>query len=415
MNTADTYSQFVLPTYGRFQLVPERAEGVYLWDNEGKRYLDFCTGIATCSVGHCHPAVTKAIQDQAATLVHCSNLYQIPQQAELAKLLVEKFVGTPGKVFFGNSGAEANDGMIKTARRYGHARPNANGEARYEIITFDKSFHGRTLGSMSATAQEKIQVGFTPLLAGFRYVPFNDSSALADAIGEHTVGIMFEPVQGEGGVNVADESFITTISQLADKHDLLLLLDEVQAGLGRCGTKMGYQAVSTSLKPDIVSWAKGLGGGIPIGAFWVSDRSIDDDGTTLSSLMGPGSHGSTYGGNPLVSAGALAVLKEILQLEENIHAREKQIRETIASWNHPLITEVRGKGLLLGIGLVSEKFNLKEGQMAGLKLCAALMDAGMLTVPAGPDTLRLLPPLNVTEQEIDDALTILKTVLDSNL
>ncbi len=415
MNTADTYSQFVLPTYGRFQLVPERAEGVYLWDNEGKRYLDFCTGIATCSVGHCHPAVTKAIQDQAATLVHCSNLYQIPQQAELAKLLVEKFVGTPGKVFFGNSGAEANDGMIKTARRYGHARPNANGEARYEIITFDKSFHGRTLGSMSATAQEKIQVGFTPLLAGFRYVPFNDSAALADAIGEHTVGIMFEPVQGEGGVNVADESFITTISQLADKHDLLLLLDEVQAGLGRCGTKMGYQAVSTSLKPDIVSWAKGLGGGIPIGAFWVSDRSIDDDGTTLSSLMGPGSHGSTYGGNPLVSAGALAVLKEILQLEENIHAREKQIRETIASWNHPLITEVRGKGLLLGIGLVSEKFNLEEGQMAGLKLCAALMDAGMLTVPAGPDTLRLLPPLNVTEQEIDDALTILKTVLDSNL
>lgn len=399
---------YLLPTYANFPLTAVRGEGSRLWDSEGNSYLDFCAGIATCSIGHCHPALSQAISQQASTLMHCSNLYQIPQQKELARTLVEDFVKTPGKVFFGNSGAEANDGMIKTARRFGHARPQANGDARYEIITFNSSFHGRTLGSMAATAQEKIHTGFTPLLSGFRYVPFNDPEALKAAINETTVGILLEPIQGEGGVNVAKPEFLKTVTELSQENDLLLMLDEIQCGLGRTGTAMGWQSIYPELKPDTISWAKGLGGGFPIGAFYVSDRAIDDQGNPLSSLMDAGSHGSTYGGNPLACAAALAVLTEIQasDLIQNATTQEQRIKGEIESWNHPLIENIRGKGLLLG-------FALAPGKLEAPVLCKALMADGLLTVPAGPNTLRWLPPLNVSNDEVDEALKILKNTLDS--
>jgi acetylornithine/succinyldiaminopimelate/putrescine aminotransferase len=229
MNTVDTFAQYVLPTYGRFPIVPVKGRGTYLWDDQGKKYLDFCTGIAVCSIGHCHPALTAAIQKQAGELLHVSNLFQIPQQAELAKVIVENHVKIPGKVFFSNSGAEANDGLIKMARRFGHKNRQANGEARYEVITFSQSFHGRTLGSMAATAQAKIHEGFDPLLPGFRYSLFNDLTALASAISPITAAILLEPIQGEGGVYSATPEFLQGIVALAKKHDLLVLFDEVQA------------------------------------------------------------------------------------------------------------------------------------------------------------------------------------------
>jgi len=406
---------YLLPTYANFPLTAVRGEGVRLWDDAGKCYLDFCAGIATCSLGHCHPKLFKAVSSQASTLMHCSNLYQIPQQKELARTLVEDFVKTPGKIFFGNSGAEANDGMIKTARRFGHARPNKNGDARYEVITFTSSFHGRTLGSLAATAQAKVHEGFDPMLPGFRYVPFNDLEALSAAINETTAGIMLEPIQGEGGVNVAGADFLKGIAELCKKHDLLLMLDEIQCGLGRTGADMGWQSICPELKPDTISWAKGLGGGFPIGAFYVSDRAIDDQGTELSSLMGAGSHGSTYGGNPLACSAALAVLKEIqdADLASNVQEREQQIRDAITSWNHPVITEIRGNGLLLGFGLNTQSLSTPEGITPAGHLCKALIANSLLTVPAGPETLRWLPPLNVTESEVGEALEILKNTLDS--
>lgn len=347
--------------------------------------------------------------------MHCSNLYQIPLQQELATTIVEEFVKIPGKVFFSNSGAEANDGMIKTARRFGHARPNQSGEPRYEVITFNNSFHGRTLGSMAATAQSKIQQGFDPMLPGFRYVPLNDIDALTNAISDITAGIMLEPIQGEGGINEVTPEFLHCVNRLCRENDLLLMLDEVQCGLGRTGTLNGWQAFCPELEPDTISWAKSLGGGFPIGAFWTSDRIIDDKGTPLSALMNAGSHGSTYGGNPLACAASLSVLHEISasNLPANAARQEKRIRKEVESWQHPSITDIRGKGLLLGFALNADTIPCDDNMTPALQLCKALMKNGLLTVPAGSDTLRWLPPLNVSDDEIDQALKILKNTIDS--
>jgi len=399
---------YILPTYANFPLTAIRGLGSRLWDDQGNEYLDFCAGIATCSLGHCHPAQVEAITAQAKTLIHCSNLYQIPKQKMLAEAIVTQFIQSPGKVFFGNSGAEANDGAIKTARRFGHAHPDTKGNPRYEIITFNSSFHGRTLGSMAATGQEKIQTGFTPLLSGFRYVDYNDLDALKSAISSNTVGILLEPIQGEGGVHCATPEFLQGVADLCKKHDLLLMLDEVQTGIGRTGALMGWKSICPDLKPDTVTMAKGLGGGFPIGAFYVSDRAIDSEGTELSSLMDAGSHGSTYGGNPLACSSALAVLSEIqsADLLKNATRQEQRIRQEVARWNSPIITEIRGCGLLLG-------FALEPDTILAPALCKALMDNRLLTVPAGPNTLRWLPALNVTDDEIDQALSILKKTLDS--
>jgi acetylornithine/N-succinyldiaminopimelate aminotransferase len=414
-NTADRYSEHVLHTYARFPIEPARGSGVRLEDRSGRVFLDFCMGIATCSLGHAHPRLITAIRDQAATLLHCSNLYHIPQQAELAEEINTHHVKLPGKLFFSNSGAEANDGLIKSARRFGHHRPQADGSPRYEVLTFRQSFHGRTLGSMAATGQEKIQQGFDPLLPGFRYLPFNDIEALGSSIRPETAALLLEPVQGEGGVNVATAEFLRIAAEICRKHDLLLMFDEVQAGFGRCGDAMAWRRIAPEIKPDAISWAKGMGGGIPIGSFWLSDRTIDDAGTPLPSLMGPGSHGSTYGGNPLVCAASLAVLREIREanLAENATRQETRIRETITAWNHPAIREIRGLGLLIGLGLHADAIPCAEGRTPALELVMRLIENGLLTVPAGPDTLRLLPPLNVTDAEIDEALAILHDTLSA--
>ncbi len=413
MSTAETLQQHVLPTYGRFPLVPVRGEGCRLWDDAGTSYLDFCMGIAVCSLGHCHPRLVEAIRHQAGELLHCSNLYQIRLQAELAEEINVHHVRMPGKNFFSNSGAEANDGLIKSARRFGHKRPQPDGAPRYEVITFLQSFHGRTLGAMSATGQSKIQEGFDPLLPGFRYLPFNNLAALENAIRPETAAILLEPIQGEGGVNPATPEFLRAVAELCKKHDLLLFLDEVQAGFGRCGDAMAWRMIAPEINPDGISWAKGMGGGVPIGAFWLSDRAIDDTGTALSSLMGPGSHGSTYGGNPLVCAASLAVLKEIREkgLAANALVQEGRIRETVHSWNLPIVTEVRGKGLLLGIALDPALIPTPEGKTAALVVVGKLMERGLIVPPAGPNTFRLLPPLNVTASEIDEALSIIHSVL----
>ena len=394
-------------------MVPCRGEGSYLWDEAGKRYLDFCTGIAVCSLGHCHPRLVAAIREQAGQLLHCSNLYQIPQQAELAAEINEHHVRLPGKVFFSNSGAEANDGMIKSARRFGHKCPQPDGSPRFEVVTFQLSFHGRTLGSLSATGQAKIQEGFDPLLPGFRYLPFNDVAALKAGIRPETAAILLEPIQGEGGVNVATPEFLRAVAATCCQHNLLLMFDEVQTGFGRCGDAMAWRTIAPELEPDGISWAKGLGGGVPIGAFWLSDRAIDAANTPLASLMGPGSHGSTYGGNPLVCAAALAVLKEIREqdLVANVRRQEARIRAAIASWQLPVITAVRGLGLLLGIGLDTALIPTPEGKTPALVVVSKLMERGLLVPAAGPQTIRLLPPLNVSDAEVDEALAILKAAL----
>ncbi|MDP5006696.1 MAG: acetylornithine transaminase, partial [Verrucomicrobiales bacterium] len=342
----------ILPTYGRFPLTLVKGEGTRVWDEAGKSYLDFCSGIAVCALGHSPKVLVDAISNQAATLIHCCNLYHIPQQEELATLIVEKHVKLPGKVFFSNSGAESNDGLIKSARRYGHANPQADGSPRYEVLSFNQSFHGRTLAGISATGQDKVKEGFNPLPTGFRHLPFNDLDALTAAIAPETVAIILEPIQGEGGVNLATPEFLRGVAELCKKHDLLLLMDEVQVGFGRCGDPMAWREIAPELEPDGISWAKGMGGGFPIGSFWLSAR--------IAPLMGPGSHGTTYGGSPLACAASLAVLKEIAdkKLIENVRAQEAYIRKTIAAWNHPLVTEVRGKGLLLGIGLDIEKMDI---------------------------------------------------------
>ena len=413
MSTADLFATHVLPTYARLPLVPVRGAGARLWDEAGKSYLDFCTGIAVCSLGHCHQRLVEAIREQAGTLIHCSNLYQIPQQAELAEEINTHHVRLPGRLFFSNSGAEANDGLIKSARRFGHKRPQADGSPRCEVITFSQSFHGRTLGAMSATAQAKIHEGFDPLLPGFRYLPFNDVAALENGIRPETVAILLEPIQGEGGVHVATPEFLRAVASVCRKHDLLLMFDEVQAGFGRCGDSMAWRMIAPGIEPDAISWAKGMGGGVPIGAFWLSDRAIDDAGTALSSLMGPGSHGSTYGGNPLVCAASLAVLQEIREQELAAHSllMEVRIRETIRSWTLSCITGVRGSGLLLGIALDPARIAVPDGKTAALTVVSSLMENGLLVPAAGPETIRLLPPLNVTEDEIDEALAILERTL----
>lgn len=403
MTTTEKTKQYVLETYGRFPLTVARGKGTRVWDERGREYLDFCSGIATCSLGHCHPALTKAIAEQSTTLMHCSNLYYIGQQADLAELIVERVVGHPGKIFFSNSGAEANDGLIKFARRFGQAT------GRYEVITFNKSFHGRTIGAMTATAQTKIHEGFDPLPTGFTYVEPNNLDAVKAALTDKTTAFLLEPIQGEGGVNPMTREFLEGLSGLAKEKDILLLLDEVQCGFGRTGDLNGYDTIASGLAPDGISWAKGMGGGFPIGSFYVAEKHAH--------LLGPGSHGSTYGGNALACAASKAVIETIIaeNLTENVKAREAQIRETIAGWNHPAITEVRGHGLLLGIGLKPDALDIPKEKAASIHLCAALIEKGLLVPPAGPEIIRLLPPLNVSADEVDQALQLVKAAFDDHL
>jgi len=385
------YAEYVIPTYGRFDLDIARGQGGRVWDFSGGEYLDFGAGIAVCSLGHAHPEVTEAVTKQAATLVHTSNLYRTQPQALLAQRLVQ--VTGPGKVFFCNSGAEANEGLIKLTRKFGSET------GRYEIITFNNSFHGRTMAGISATAQDKVKKGFAPLLEGFTHLPYGNLEAVRAAIGPKTAGILLEPVQGEGGIHIAEAEFLRGLRALCDEYDLLLLFDEIQCGLGRTGNWCGWKSLAPEISPDGVSWAKGIANGFPLGAFWASNSR------GLSDLLGPGTHGTTYGGNPVSCAAGLTVLEIIERdgLIQGATALGARLKDGLLALKSAKVREVRVLGLMIGIDLV-------DGVVA-LDVVKALMAQGLLTIPAGERVVRLLPPLNVTPAEIDEALAIIGRVL----
>jgi acetylornithine/N-succinyldiaminopimelate aminotransferase len=416
--------QYVLPNYSRFPIWPERGEGPYLWDSTGKKYLDFAGGVAVCPLGHAHPEVADAIAHQARTLIHVSNWYCIRQQAQLARLIVEDFVHIPGRCFFSNSGAEANEGMIKLARKYGVNTPLPDGSPRYEIITFSGSFHGRTFGAMSATAQEKIHGGFGPIVPGFVYSAFNDIDALRAAITTRTVAIMLEPIQGESGVHPATPEFLRAVQSLCDEHDLLLLLDEVQCGFGRTGETCGWRSIvpGDEIKPAAISWAKSIGSGFPLGAFWIRDQEVRNPQSAIRNLihlLGPGTHGTTYGGSPLACAAGLATLGVIKRdhLATLSAQLGRRIAGEVAAWQHPLITDIRAFGMMIGFELNEDSLNAlpsvkASGKPASIWLAAQLIDDGLLVVPAGPKVVRWLPPMNLTEAQANEALAIFHATLN---
>ena len=393
MNSAEWIAKadkYVMKTYGRYPLVPVRGEGCRLWDADGREYLDFLGGIAVNNLGHCHPKVVAALQQQAATLIHCSNYYNIPQQIELAELLCTHSFAD--KAFFCNSGAEANEAAIKLARKYSR---DTFGPERYEIITAAESFHGRTMATVSATGQEKVQKFFDPLLHGFRYVPFDDVQALREAISPNTCAVMLEPIQGEGGVNVPSPGYFRAVRQLCDEKNLLLIFDEVQVGMGRTGKLFAYEHFD--ITPDIMTLAKALAGGAPIGAMLATDA--------VAAAFTPGTHGSTFGGNPLVTAAALATVRTIL--EEGILNRTEEIGEYLVGeletlkGKYPFITEVRGIGLMIGMGLSFPAGDIVKKGMA----------RGVLLNVTHDTVLRFVPPLVVTRQEIDRMIVILDGIL----
>ena len=421
MTHDEQLDHYVLPNYGRYNLWPVRGEGARVWDRGGKEYLDCSRGVSVCPIGHCHPAVVSAITEQAKTLIHVSNWYCIDKQAELAEMLTEHVVRIPGKNFFSNSGAEANEGLLKLARRYA---VQVRGIAKPRIVTFTGSFHGRTMGAMFATAQQKIwgDFGFTPDELGYLHRPFNDIAALKQTFADHDdiAAILVEPIQGESGVNAVTPEFLRAAQQLCREHKALLLLDEVQCSFGRAGEMCGWRSIISGdeIQPDGISWAKAIGSGYPLGAFWVRDVAMTGTDAKLCDLLGPGSHGTTYGGSPLACAVGLATLHTIFK--EDLCAQAKELGSHIAGsvrdWRHPLIKEVRQHGLFIGFQLDHEAIEAKTiGKVASMFLARKLLDAGLMTVPAGPHVLRWLPPLTLTVAEAGKALAIQKTVLDALL
>ena len=394
--TAELYARHVIPTYARFPLALARGRGTRVWDEEGREYLDFTSGIAVNALGHAHPALRDAIAAQAGELVHTSNLFLTRPQALLAARL-GKMTGAHGKVFFCNSGAEANEGLYKLARKNGTPR------GRCEIITLDGSFHGRTLGGIAATGQIKVKLGFGPPVDGFLNVPAR-LECVAQAVGPRTAAIMVEPIQGEGGVRPLSADFLRALRTLCDEQGILLFYDEVQCGLGRTGDWCGWHATGAmDAVPDAISWAKGIAGGFPLGGFWVREPFAD--------LLGPGTHGTTYGGSPLACAAANAVFDTIEKEDLLTNARERGEQLRAAVGKLPLIREVRGAGLLLGAEAEDFAPNQGEEGTLALRLTKRLISAGLLVVPAGDNTIRLLPPLNVTAAECDEAVEILGRVL----
>ncbi len=388
------FDRYVMTTYGRFNLTLVRGEGCRVWDDRGREYLDFVAGIATCTLGHAHSAMIEAVTRQMSTLCHVSNLYYIPQQGDLAQWLVEN--SCADKAFFCNSGAEANEGAIKLARKYAHT---VRGIESPIIITANASFHGRTLAAVTATGQPKYHKNFYPLVPGFEYVPYNDIAALEAKLAELDGGdksqvgaILLEPLQGEGGVNPGDKTYFQRVRQLCDEKGILLILDEVQVGMGRSGQLWGHQTLD--VEPDIFTAAKGLGGGVPIGALMAKAHCA---------VFEPGDHASTFGGNPFVCAVALAVCHtlESENLLANANARGKQLRQgldTITAKYPEIIDSSRGWGLINGLVLKSDI------AITAADVVKATMESGLLLVPAGPQVVRFVPPLIVTESEINQAL-----------
>jgi len=382
----DKADKYIMKTYGRYPLVPVRGEGCRIWDADGREYLDFLAGVAVNNLGHCHPKVVAALRKQAGELIHCSNYYHIPNQIELAEFLCSHSFGD--KAFFCNSGAEANEAAIKLARKFSREKFGAD---RYEIITAIASFHGRTMATVSATGQEKVQKFFDPLLHGFRHVPFNDAAALRQAVGPNTCAVMLEPIQGEGGVVIPSADYFRDVRRICDEQKLLLIFDEVQVGLGRTGKLFAYEHFG--IAPDIMTLAKALAGGAPIGAMLARDE--------IAASFGPGTHGSTFGGNPLVTAAALAAIRVIV--EDGILNRTEEIGDyllgelELLKERFPFVKDVRGIGLMIGMELsVPAGDIVKRG-----------LERGLLLNVAQDTVLRFVPPLIVTKQEIDTMIGIL--------
>ena len=398
----EVFDSHVMTTYGRFPLALTRGAGCRVWDNQGNEYLDFVAGIATCTLGHAHPVMVEAVTQQIQTLHHVSNLYYIPEQGALAQWLTEH--SCADRVFFCNSGAEANEGAIKLARKYGHTELGIDQPV---IITANASFHGRTLATITATGQPKYQKNFAPLVPGFHYVPYNDSGALESAIatlnadGPRVAAILLEALQGEGGVNPGQVEYFQRVRQLCDQHKILLILDEVQVGVGRTGKLWGYE--NLGIEPDVFTVAKGLGGGIPIGAM-LCKASCD--------VLRPGDHASTFGGNPFACGVALAVCQtvETENLIANADARGQQLRQGLHRLvnTHPqLFEQVRGWGLINGLVLKT------DAPLKSIDIVKAAMPQGLLLVPAGPSVVRFVPPLMVSITDIDEALEKLSMAVSS--
>lgn len=383
-------NRYLMQNYARAPLCLVRGEGVWVWDTDGREYLDFVGGIAVDALGHCHPKIVGAIREQATTLLHVSNLYQIPSQIHLAKLLCDHSFAD--RVFFCNSGAEANEAAIKLARKYAK---DALASDRVEIITMRGAFHGRTMGALSATPTEKYQHGFEPLLPGFKYIPFGDLKAAERAVDNRTAAILVEPIQGEGGVNVAPDGYLAGLRRLCDASGALLIFDEVQTGLGRTGRLWGHQ--HWGIEPDVMTLAKALASGIPIGAVLAKEF--------CARVMTAGSHGSTFGGNPFATTVGVATVTTLLgeQLPERADRVGTYLigRLRAAAERLPAIKAVRGKGLLVGIDLDQPAQNV----------VAACREAGLLVLTAGDTVLRLTPPLVVEEADVDRALEIIEKVL----
>ena len=380
----------IFQTYSRYPVVLVRGKGSKLWDAQGNEYLDFLSGIAVCNLGHCHPAVVRAAQAQLGRLIHVSNFFYTEPQAELSELLTRHSFAD--RVFFCNSGAEANESALKLARKYSQDRGH---KKRFEVITMHDSFHGRTFATLSATAQKKFHKGFEPLLPGFRYVPFNDIAALKRAVTPHTCAVLLEPIQGEGGVNIPDASYLKKVRQLCDEHGLLLIFDEVQVGMGRTGKLFAHEHYR--VKPDIMTLAKALAGGLPAGAM-LARKHIAESFT-------PGTHASTFGGNPVAMAAGAAVMKTLLQGDvlNNCRMMGSYFMNGLMALKkrYPaIIKEVRGKGLIIGMELNRE----------GKEIVRQCLRQGIIINCTMDKILRFVPPLIISRREIDRCLSVLESI-----
>ena len=390
------YGKPLLQNYAAPLVAFERGEGSRIWDTEGRSYLDFSSGIAVTCLGHSHPKWIRAVREQAEKLVHCTNLYAIPEQGRLAERIVEK--AGAGKMLFCNSGAEANETLIKLARLHGQKKAGGQEGKIYKIVTAVGDFHGRTYGAMSATHGEKIRKGFAPLAPGFEFAKFNDLADFEHRMDDQTTAVLIEPIQGESGIHETDDEFLIGLRSLCDERGILLMLDEVQTGMGRTGDFFAFNR--SGILPDAIALAKGLGGGFPIGAAWVCEKHAQ--------LFTPGSHGTTFGGSPLACAAAHAVL-DVIEEEDLVRsACEKgeslKSRLVELSTAHPdLIEEVRGRGFMIALSMMVPAGKFVEG----------LREEGLITVPAGGESIRLLPPLNASDEEIQEALAIIEKVVAS--
>lgn len=396
-STAELYDAHVLKNYARAALTLVRGKGSEVWDDQGRAFLDFTSGIAVSALGHCHPHWVSAVQRQAGELIHTSNLFRNPNQGELARRLVGR--AGPGRVFFCNSGAEANETLIKLARLHGVRKAGGEEGRCHRILCAKQAFHGRTFGGMSATPQEKIQKGFRPLVPGFAFGEFNNLASFAELVDDQTCAIFVETIQGEGGVHPATREFLVGLRELCSRHNLLLLLDEVQCGVGRTGRFFAFE--HAGVRPDAIGMAKGLGGGFPIGAVWV--------GATSAELFQPGMHGTTFGGTPLACAASLAVL-DVIESEQLL----EKVTLCSVPWIAALskladefparISGVRGHGYMVGLQFTSDPS----------AHVAACREAGLLVPLAGGNVVRLLPPLTATSEELARSVEIIRTVLKSS-